>query len=204
MLCSDRPQKGTEEQSHCLPCWLSAPRWPGWVHKEWQAELTGKRHPTAMRLERALVQPPHAWSHLLSYHHLHTVKALVLSTASLAPWHFPDLALHLCTRSCGQFQVTLVAEGMSCRDADRESAPVSTFWHLLSPSSRWNRGQARTLHNTNNSTSKPHMKELFIESYFDYLISYIKKENVYTWTQKTFWLLSKSLLDSLLLLTETK
>lgn len=47
------------------------------------------------------------------------------------------------------------------------------------------------------------MKELSIESYFGYLISYIKKENVYTCTQKPFWLFSKSLLDSLQLLAET-
>lgn len=117
MLCSDSPQKGTEEQSHCLPCWLSAPCWAGWVHKEWQAELTGQRHPpaAATRLEWALAQPPHACPEV-------TCSCTTTCTLGrpwgsvLLCWHPSDLALHLCTRSCGQFQVTLVAEGKSCRD----------------------------------------------------------------------------------------
>lgn len=63
------------------------------------------------------------------------------------------------------------------------SAPVSSLWHLLSPSSRWNRGQASALCHTNNSSSKPYTKKLFTESNFGYIISYIKKkENVYTRT----------------------
>lgn len=97
MLSSDRPQKRTEEQSHCLPCWLAVPCWAGWVHEEWQPELTGQRHPTAaaMRLERALAQPPHACPEVTCCHT--TTCTLRRPWCSvLLPWH-PGTSL---TRHC--------------------------------------------------------------------------------------------------------
>lgn len=123
------------------------------------------------------------WSHLLLYHHLHTGKALGLSTALLAPLWLGTTPLHM------KLWPIPGDTGGRRKVMQRRlnSAPVSSLWHLLSPSSRWNRGQARALCHTNNSSSKPHTKKLFIESNFGYIISYIKKGKcIHTYTHSHF------------------